>query len=71
MDTHVEIHQKNVGHSIFHHGMVMLLSKEEFKKQKQSWYHFLFQSGFEVNPRGSFVDKQNEKLFQEYKIHSY
>ena len=37
---------KNIGRSIFHHGLVRMLVEMELSKWNQTWDHFLEQNGF-------------------------
>ena len=37
---------KNIGRSIFHHGLVRMLVERELSKRNQTWDHFLKQNGF-------------------------
>ena len=39
---------KNIGRSLFHHGLIRMLVEMELSKRNQSWDHFLEQNGFKA-----------------------
>ena len=46
MSSAIKKGPKNIGRSLFHHGLVRILVERELSKQNRSWDDFLEQNGF-------------------------
>ena len=46
MSSAIKRGPKNIGHSLFHHGLVRILVERELSKKNRSWDEFLESNGF-------------------------
>ena len=47
MSSKVKEHQDHTKQSIFHHGLIKLIISIVLRKKENTWYYFLFWSGFQ------------------------